>query len=388
MKKKTALLFITFLISACSSQNKDGFQFDPRSIEDNSISLSKLCDGISYTPLDNSITLNLVLDNIKYINKSLYLPVSDFGILEFNLSGQLKRRIGRVGRGPGEYTFFVEFTVDPNNKTVYIRDGSRIIRVFSSSGSFLRNISLNEADNPGETLNIFKYRLFVFNFIQFGNSKFNWVIYDTLGNLINTKTRSIPVFQSGWGGGCGTYEFQNRLFYWNIYNDTVFSILPDLTYTTSFIIKPGVHRLPYSNFNPTLLSQFLHIWKVFETEMYYAIIYSYKEPFLLLVEKKNTKSYLSHLEFEKTSIGSRFSGGIVNDLDGGMDFLPKSYYNEDGREFMIGLIYPHQIKDRVASSEFKSSVPKYPEKKKEFEKLANSLKETDNPVLMIVRLKK
>lgn len=31
---------------------------------------------------------------------------------------------------------------------------------------------------------------------------------------------------------------------------------------------------------------------------------------------------------------------------------------------------------------------KYPEKKKKLEKLANSLKETDNPVLMIVRLEK
>ena len=36
----------------------------------------------------------------------------------------------------------------------------------------------------------------------------------------------------------------------------------------------------------------------------------------------------------------------------------------------------------------KTLLPKYPEKKKELEKLANSLKETDNPVLIIVRLKK
>ena len=48
----------------------------------------------------------------------------------------------------------------------------------------------------------------------------------------------------------------------------------------------------------------------------------------------------------------------------------------------------YQIKVRVASNEFKNSSPKYPEKKKELEKLANSLKETDNPVLMMVRLKK
>ncbi len=40
------------------------------------------------------------------------------------------------------------------------------------------------------------------------------------------------------------------------------------------------------------------------------------------------------------------------------------------------------------SEEFRNSKPVYPEKKRELEKLANSLKETDNPVLILVSLKK
>jgi len=43
---------------------------------------------------------------------------------------------------------------------------------------------------------------------------------------------------------------------------------------------------------------------------------------------------------------------------------------------------------KEAGFEFKNSSPEYPEKKKELEKLANTLKETDNPVLVLVRLKK
>jgi hypothetical protein len=61
---------------------------------------------------------------------------------------------------------------------------------------------------------------------------------------------------------------------------------------------------------------------------------------------------------------------------------------KNGREYIVGLINPYQIKTLVMNNEFKNSISKYPEKKKELEKLANSLKETDNPVLMIVRLKK
>jgi hypothetical protein len=45
-------------------------------------------------------------------------------------------------------------------------------------------------------------------------------------------------------------------------------------------------------------------------------------------------------------------------------------------------------KAHVTFSVFKNSKSKYHEKKKELEKLANSLKETDNLILMMVRLKK
>ena len=45
------------------------------------------------------------------------------------------------------------------------------------------------------------------------------------------------------------------------------------------------------------------------------------------------------------------------------------------------------LKSYVASDAFKSSSPKYPEKKKKLEQLANSLDENDNPVLMLVKLK-
>jgi hypothetical protein len=51
------------------------------------------------------------------------------------------------------------------------------------------------------------------------------------------------------------------------------------------------------------------------------------------------------------------------------------------------LIDAIDLKNHVASEAFKKSKPLYPEKKKELEKLANSLKETDNPVLVLVRLK-
>jgi hypothetical protein len=88
------------------------------------------------------------------------------------------------------------------------------------------------------------------------------------------------------------------------------------------------------------------------------------------------------------SYGTTLIGGIFNDFDAGVRFQPENYYEEKNREYIISLINPIDIKALVKTNEFKRSQPKYPEKKKELEQLATSLKETDNQILMIVKLKK
>lgn len=122
--------------------------------------------------------------------------------------------------------------------------------------------------------------------------------------------------------------------------------------------------------------------QIFETHHFLAVRYIFNEVnYFALIEKESKRISLSNWEFDG-------SGGILNDLDGGARFLPKAYYTEDNREYIIGFIYPYQLKNLVSSKDFKNSFPKYPEKKIELERLANSLKETDNPALVIVRLKK
>jgi hypothetical protein len=80
--------------------------------------------------------------------------------------------------------------------------------------------------------------------------------------------------------------------------------------------------------------------------------------------------------------------GIINDLDGGVPIVPiyKQFIKQD--EYVIGWDFTYELKFQIASEAFQNSIPKYPEKKKELEKLTNSLDENDNPVLMFVKLKK
>jgi hypothetical protein len=75
--------------------------------------------------------------------------------------------------------------------------------------------------------------------------------------------------------------------------------------------------------------------------------------------------------------------GFLNDIDAGVDIKFINNYDDN----VISWIDAYALKTHVSSETFKNATPKYPEKKKELEKLANSINENDNPVLMLVKLK-
>lgn len=385
--KKRSIIFILFFLSSCVSHDPEIFEFDPRFLKGSSVTLTSICDSVYYLPLDNVISLGLIYDNIIYSGGSFYISSKDIGILKYDSKGRFTEKIGNIGRGPGEYTYYHDFAVDRYSNTVYVQDRSDVIKVYSGSGNYIRNMPPEHTGGFIEKITFCFSNLFAFNYLQIGETGHNWIIYDTLGNIKGSKGRTIPFFYSGFGGGCGTYEFDNKLYYWNIYNDSVFTIAPDLSFKASFILKSGEYRLPYSKFEPSAIKEYLHIWQIFETQRYYTFLYTYKKPFFVLVDKHTGETHQLILEPEKSIPGEDLKGGIVNDFDNGMPFLPKVYYEEDGREFMLGLVYPFQIRALVSSDKFQETTPKYPEKQKELKNMADSLKETDNPVLMIVRLK-
>jgi hypothetical protein len=86
----------------------------------------------------------------------------------------------------------------------------------------------------------------------------------------------------GWNGSTGTYKFEDNLFYRNSYYDTVFLIFPDLSNKASFIISSGEHRLPGSNFDPSQLKNYLHLYQIMETSRFLTISYFYKKRVFVL----------------------------------------------------------------------------------------------------------
>jgi hypothetical protein len=393
MKLIYVLSIILSLISCKTSENKL-LQIAPGTFTDNKITLSDIADDITYIPMDNSIPFV----SFKYVitSNSFYFAAKGIGILQFNRGGKLIKKIGSRGRGPGEFWYGMTFTVDELTGNVFVQDPGKI-KIYSNSGIFLRDISLIEYSGGNGFLDVELYNSLLFfpNDLAAGASNLNWVFLDTLGNFIKKKENSVPPFQSNLEMNCGIYKYKNNLCYYNYYNDTIFSISPDLSYNAAYLFAQGDHRWPgariefhsQAEFSSKLFKLFTP-GTMFETDKFIVLQYSYLDKSVLsFTDKKTKKTYLS-MKYE--NIPNSFSKtlpSLYNDLDAGMPLMDIRYYSEGDKEYITTLINPSDLKKFVTSPEFKGSVPKYPEKKKELELLANGLKETDNPVLVFMRLK-
>lgn len=79
---------------------------------------------------------------------------------------------------------------------------------------------------------------------------------------------------------------------------------------------------------------------------------------------------------------------LKDDLRGGPDFNLEFRNSYSSNNKIFSFVEAMTLKNYIAGEEFKKAVVADSEKKEELRKLADSLKETDNPVLILVRLKK
>ena len=209
------------------------------------------------------------------------------------------------------------------------------------------------------------------------------------------------------------YKFKNRIYYKEKYNDTLFCLDENFGMIPKYTFRLDKFKEPLSErevvIHDNYRTKYIYVNCVFQTENYLLLDCDFGDQFpakrltplpipipvpeinpiwyhtrrVLGIFDKKTKNLIF---CKPTSTDNRlYTTGLYNDIDAGPRFFPWKQVNDST---MAMWIEAKRLKDHVASDDFKNSVPKYPEKKKELEKLANGLCETDNPVLMMVRLKK
>ena len=77
----------------------------------------------------------------------------------------------------------------------------------------------------------------------------------------------------------------------------------------------------------------------------------------------------------------------MNDIDGGPDFFPDWSVYDDSTQLFISAKEAFDLKKELTPEYFRKREIKFPDKKDKLLELVNNLKEKDDYVLMVVKLK-
>ena len=382
---RTGLLMslIFLIILSCKSRKEPGvITINPLNLTEREVRLSDFTDDMTYIPVDNEILFQHP-NRIETTEELFIMATFPTGVKVFDRKGKFRNRIGARGRGPGEYhTSGSDFTIDRNNGLIYILDRKNII-VYNFRGLFIKEFSIEEFDSYFTDIQFQDGKIYLAGFREMGFAKYDWLVIDTLGNLIAKKKNHVPGFLTGLGARGGFFLSNANLHYWNNYNDTIFVIHEDDHYPLIFI-EQGDFREPTEDYPLEDFLKYFRIYNIIGSQKYLFLRYHYDHLFheaSVNIENGNLSL------FGKSEISPFNYPGIINNLDGGPNFSPSFFYNDNNDNYLIGWVYAYRLKAHVESEAFRNSTPKYPEKKMKLEELAASLDENDNPVLMLVKLK-
>ncbi|MCJ7449020.1 MAG: 6-bladed beta-propeller [Bacteroidales bacterium] len=391
------ILILSLVALSCQiEQNKDKNRvmiFDLKKLPKvTSIKLSDLgFEDIEYIPLESneqsmiSGTEDLITRNKLVIGEKNFLIQRLSTILEFQTDGRYITRIGTKGRGPNEFTAAHDVNINETNQDIYLlARWQKKFFVYSQNGKLLRMFQV--PFSPSE-FHLIDDKILCYSENHMGDIQNSYTLIDTNGKVIKNFPNKYP-FKNHDAYGISAenlfYRFENKLFKKEVYSDTIY-LYDNKNFTPHMVIQVGEKLLSpkaRTEFDGLYLAKnYIIPLNLFEfgDYVYYEFVYRYVIPNDVLI--------FSFIGSKKNSFKAIINTGqgIVNDLDGGLNILPKTIKDDNT---IIGWVDALKLKAHVASEVFKNSTPKYPEKKKELEKLANRLKETDNPVLVLVRLKK
>jgi hypothetical protein len=364
--------------------------------------LSEIAENVEYIPLEttDSSLIGGVVGKIITTDNSIYIENINV-ILCFNIDGKFLFKLDKQGRGPEEYTYISDFDVSSENKILTILTSGEKFLVYSiteNGFAFRRSVSLK--DPSPLTIGMVPETDYVFLAIEP-----NYITAPTLSLLINTVGDTIYFKPNCYGsrmgdrsGGYGrtaiVYSSKKMLCFKEYYSDTVFymdaknmSFKPRIIFDThGTFVTPEMWGHPERNGNNTT-----SIFGIYETSRYVFYYYwEYRIKNCRLFDKTTKTIY-------NLDIGT-FNETIANfprdvdkiklkdDLSGGPDFTQDIRYlnTHCSGGKMFSLIDAITLKHYVAGEEFKSAVVADPGKKEQLRKLAGALKETDNPVLVMV----
>ena len=339
--------------------------------------LSTIANEIRYIPLETTPTCLLSrCRRVEIFNNHIYVADTK-ALYKFDMDGSFIQQIGKNGNGPGEYGSVLWFNfIDSTNEIVlYSYPTGRINIHDAASGKFKRSFRLDIEPCGVIEFPPGKLSFFTWNTKPSGNQSSRSEIYicNLEGNIIDSiPDERIP--HTGNIRGPARYYVRNEsLHYMDYFQDTLFSLSENAVKESyaSFGLKNKVNATQMElKIQPGDIGfpDYLYIsGRVLEKEE--SLYITVEKGFGFQIQLESFKFF-----FNKTSGQIVNCTSVINDLDNGMPFWPKSVYKDS----VLIDFYPAIEFLEYFQTNFSDS-----ERSDDLNDLINRVNVNDNPIVIL-----
>ena len=377
---RRSILLLTLLVGliACKNDSSPGVQLIDLTGDLNNQSdllLSDIASNIEYVQLEASKYCYLQYMRQWSISDNYILVYEHMQqkIFLFNRDGKFLCQISKSGKGPGEFFAPDQVMISKDESTIYVLNWKKLLK-FSIEGVHLGTINFEAG--PRAMIEYGNNFLMAFKFpdnIDFGGYSFG--MFNREGELLEkyVPTKTGLVNTSNDLRMYGPYIYQDTISYFTLRYDTVFGLSPEFEPYPRMIFKTSSRQIPPSERKPTdVPSNGFWMGPHRETPQHVYIFGGIDREMHRLIIDRKTKEVM-HIEND-----------IPNDIDGGYPFWPDKVIGN--KEYK--LIHSNKFTYYRDQGYYYGGEVKYPERKKIFDEMVDSIDENDNPILVIVTLKK
>lgn len=394
MRLIVSVLIVTFLFSCgrkSANQTNDINSIkviDFLSIPKTEIkSLSDFALDIEYIPLEtNERSLIGSLNKVVVNNNIIYIKDNN-KILSFNEKGEFLCKLDKQGRGPEEFNYLTDFDVSSDNKTLIILTGMpRKIMEFNNTGTeFVFRKSFNILGPNPSRIGLIPYSNNILLSIDplSGSETSLSILLNLNGDTLLFKPNCynydkkkgnenfvVHVWESL------QYKFGNSVYFREQFSDTIFCVnSKSLDFEPALILDSRGTIIPPQakgdrNYFKEHPGKYSFVFTIMEVPRYIIYLYEYDlKKYRTVYDKSTSKRYSIAL-----------IDALIDDLSGGPNFDP-AFCCQDKFYSSINAL---NLKRHVDSEDFAKLKVQNQKKKEELKKLANSIEESDNPVLVVV----
>lgn len=348
------------------------------------VPLSLFAKSIEYLPLESTDSALIGRFPHFYLFDDYLISIAFRQVFLFDRkTGNFIKEIQGYGNGPDEYRYTrPHLHADEKRGLVYVRDSRKVERGLNINGKTALRFNTPNDD-----------RYYVTSYASLNNDLFigfhpnpacdqnlKLVVFNKAGQVINTFSNHLECvnydpgrisFNSSEGA---FYHWNNQVGFKETYNDTLFMVSAD-TLSAKAVFNSGEFSLPYEEKKKLQIEDragYYSITSFDETDLHI---------FFQLLYKGNRHSGIYTKNTGKTQISRRGKSGIqgfTNDLDNFLPFNPV-YATNQGE--LVGFIEAPDVIGWLDENPEKARA--LPPRLMEL----TNLREDDNPIVMVVKLK-